>query len=400
MKATASTVVLLAALLATLPARAQTLAEALEQAWARHPLAASLPARETEAQARAEVAAGMTPGPASFSLSNLNDRLNRNRGREEWEAEVAVPLWLPGQQAARQAEADHARAALEARSAALRLQVAGELRDTWWAIANARSTRDLAARRAASARELESDVLRRFKVGELARFDANLARNESIAAEAELLQAEAALLLAHQAYRDLTGVPAPPLLAGETIVARTAPGAEHPQVSASAAAAQLAQARLKVAGASRRGAPELAVRVMRERAEFGESHANTMGVKLTIPFSSGPRVREDSAAARAELAQAEAELALARQKVQLDAERARLDLDAAERQFAMAQTRREFAADNLRLAEKSFSLGESDLTTLLRARTGAFEAEAFFDRMQVARAAAGSRLKQTLGVLP
>jgi len=54
----------------------------------------------------------------------------------------------------------------------------------------------------------------------------------------------------------------------------------------------------------------------------------------------------------------------------------------------------------LRLAEKAFSLGESDLTTLLRVRAGAFEAEAFLNRQQVARAAAQSRLKQVLGVLP
>ena len=81
------------------PAYAQSLGDALEQAWTRHPQAAAVSAREDEARARADVAAGITPGPASMSLSSLNDRLNKNRGKQEWEVEMAVPLWLPGQSA-------------------------------------------------------------------------------------------------------------------------------------------------------------------------------------------------------------------------------------------------------------------------------------------------------------
>jgi cobalt-zinc-cadmium efflux system outer membrane protein len=140
--------------------------------------------------------------------------------------------------------------------------------------------------------------------------------------------------------------------------------------------------------------------VVRDRGEFGEPYASTVGVKLTIPFSSGARVRQESSAARAEASQADAELALAQLKLKLDVEKARLDLEAADRQLAMSRERRELTADTLRLAEKSFSLGESDLPTLLRARAGAFEAEALFGRQQAALAAARSRLKQALGVLP
>lgn len=426
--------ILLAGLAIAWPAYAQSLGEALEQAWTRHPQAAAVSAREDEARARADVAAGITPGPASMSLSSLNDRLNRNRGKQEWEVEMAVPLWLPGQQAARAAEAESAAMEVAARRAALRLQIAGEVRDAWWSVAAARNARDLARRRATTAGALEADVLRRFKAGDLARIDANLAQGERLAAEAEAIEAEAALLQAEQIYRNLTGAAAPSVLAAEASVAarepvgphpqppagllpagehpkgtsygerseslRDLPGLDHPQLAAVAAAARTARAKLRVAEETRRDAPEFAVRVVRERGEFAEPYANTVGVKLTIPFSSGARVRQESSAARAEASQADAELALAQLRLQLDAEKARLDLAAAERQFAMASVRRELTADNLRLAEKAFSLGESDLTTLLRVRAGAFEAEAFLNRQQVARAAAQSRLKQVLGVLP
>ncbi|MBI4988669.1 MAG: TolC family protein [Rhodocyclales bacterium] len=417
-------IAMLLGILIVLPAQAQTLADALEQAWARHPQAAAVSAREDEARARADVAAGITPGPASLSLSSLNDRLNRNRGKQEWEAEMAVPLWLPGQQSARVAEAESTFAEVAARRTALRLQIAGEVREAWWAVADARNARDLARRRATTAGALEADVLRRFKAGDLARIDANLAQGERLAAEAEAIEAEAALLRAEHIYRNLTGAAAPSVLAAEAALAarepvgphpqplsregrgerseslRDLPGPDHPQLAAVAAAAQTARAKLRVAEETRRDAPEIALRVVRERGEFAEPYASTVGVKLTIPFSSGARVRQESSAARAEASQADAELALARLRLQLDTEKARLDLAAAERQFAMASVRRELTADNLRLAEKAFSLGESDLTTLLRVRADAFEAEAFLNRQQVARAAAQSRLKQVLGVLP
>jgi outer membrane protein TolC len=66
----------------------------------------------------------------------------------------------------------------------------------------------------------------------------------------------------------------------------------------------------------------------------------------------------------------------------------------------MAQARREVPADTLQLAEKTFSLGESDLTALLRARAASFEAEAASIRQETARGNAISQLKQTLGEMP
>lgn len=391
-----------AMLILVLPAQAQTqtLAQALDQAWSRHPQAAAISAREAAARARVELAAGITPGPAALSLSSLNDRLNRNRGRQEWEAEMAVPLWLPGQQAAREAEAASALAEVTAQGKALRLQLAGEVREAWWALAAARNASGLAKRRAATARALESGVQRRYKAGELARIDANLAQGERLAAEAEAIEAEAVLRAAEQAWRNLTGTAVPDVLAEEGAAVAHEPDEDHPQLAAAAAAARTARSRLRVAEETRRAAPELAVRVVRERGDFSEPYANTVGVKLTIPFSSGPRVRQENAVARAETARADAEWALARHKLQLDVEKARLELAAAERQLTMARERHALAVDNLGLAEKAFSLGESDLTTLLRVRASAFEAEAFLNRQLVARAAAQSRLKQVLGVMP
>lgn len=396
-------------LTAAAPPAAAGLASALEQAWRLHPQAAALEAREAEARAMHEIAAGLTPEPGAVSIGSRNDRFNRNLGKQEYEVELAMPLWLPGQQAARAAEAASRIDEAAAKRAALRAELAGELREAWWALAAAKNANALAARRLATARLLAADVRRRYTVGELSRIDANLAQTEVHVAEAELIEAEVTLLQAEQALRTLTGVAAPTDISTtseETPAAQINLRAtqdspeEHPQLAAAAAVARSARARVTVADESRRAAPELALRVVRERGDFAEQYSNSVGIRLKIPFSSGAQVRRETSAAQAEADQADAEMLRTQTRVQLDAERAERALAATERQFVMARERRELSAENLRLSEKAFSLGESDLATLLRIRAAAFDAESFHDRQRVARAAAISRLNQALGVLP
>ncbi len=398
-------------LLAGISARAaeppkSALAKAVEQAWHLNPLTAGLDAREIEVRAAQSVAAGLTPGPGSISIGSLNDRLNRNRGQQEYEAELAVPLWLPGQKAAHEAEAASRIDEAAARRAALRLEISGELREAWWTLAAARSARALAAQRLDTARALETGVMRRYKAGELSRIDANLSRTETHAANAALVETEAMLLQAEQFVQAMTGAPAPLELDEESPKTRhTAaetgdPAGFHPLLAAKAAAARSARAQLQVADESRRAAPELALRVVRERSDFAEPYSNSVGIKLKIPFSSGAQVLRETSAAKAAAKQADADVQRFQIRVRLDTERAQRNLQSAELQLALAQERRQLSAENLRLAEKAFLLGESDLASLLRIRAAAYDADAFFDRQRVARAAAISRLNQALGVLP
>ena len=405
-----SLVLSLPGLSAATPSTASGLANALEQAWRLHPQAASLDARDTEANAAREVAARLTPEPGSVRIGSLNDRLSRNLGRQEWEVELTTPLWLPGQKAARVAEAASRIDEAVAKRAAMRLELAGELREAWWALAIARNAKTLVLQRQDTARALATNVRRLFDAGEVSRIDANLAQNEVHIAEAELIETDVSLLQAEQVLRTLTGVPAPtdltaekavegstmqPLVGGVTIVTES-----HPLLVVAAATSRSARAKVKVAVESRRAAPELALRVVRERSDFAEPYANNVGITLKIPFSSAAQVRRETSSALAEANQADAEFVRAQTRVQLDVVRAKRTLQATERQLAMAAERQALSAENLLLTERAFSLGESDLATLLRIRAAAYDAEAFFSRQRVARAAAQSRLNQSLGVLP
>jgi outer membrane protein, heavy metal efflux system len=410
MKPAYKTLCLLAILIAPLsgPARAASapdsgldsaLAMALEQAWAAHPQAGALQARTDAAHAELDIAAALTPAPAELSLGHLNDRLGSNRGNQEWEIELAAPLWLPGQKAGQAAVAAGALDLVAARRAALRLELAGELRAAWWALAAARQAEALAQRRLDSARELEADVMRRYQAGELARLDANLARGETLLAQAASLQSATALRQAERDWRGLTRMPPPAHLAAET----TPPAAEsdlHPGLAALASVARSTQAQLQLARASRRDAPHLALGVQRERGDRDEAYGHAVGLKLSIPFASAPRQRRDNAVARAELAEAEVEQARASVRLTLELEHARLQQATTQQLWEMAQERQALSADNLQLAETSFRLGESGLSALLRARSVAFEAEAALNAAEVARGQAISQLRHAMGLLP
>lgn len=388
-------------LFAVLPAGAQTLADALESAWAHHPVAMSAVPRAQAADALVEAAASLTPRPLSASLTTLNDKLGADGGRQEWELEIAAPLWLPRQQNAQKALSASTREDVRASQRALRLQLAGELREAWWAVATARNAEELAQRRARTAASLEGDVIRRTKAGELARVDANLASSERLDAQAALATAHSERLQAEEAFRALSAMDAPETLIPERAVlpGHAAP-AVHPQIAADLAAAQLARDRVALADASQREAPELALRVVRDRGTRGEPYSNALGLKLTLPFSLGPRARQESAAARAELAQAEGQVDLQERRLLQETGKARRELAAGQQQLQLARERLKLATDTLGLAEKSFSLGESDLPALLRARAAAQVAEVALKRDEISLYAWQSRLNQSLGVLP
>ncbi|MEP7282769.1 MAG: TolC family protein [Rubrivivax sp.] len=401
-----------AALLAQMPAAPQSreslpaspptasLADAAELAWQRTPAAQALPQREAEAGAAARAAAGWTPGPPTLSVSNLNDRLNGRAGRQEWELEIATPLWLPGQRAAQQSRTQTQRALMPAQSAAQRLALAGQVREAWWQLAATQAGVRAAARRLDSAQALQADVERRWHAGDLARTDANAAQAESHTARLEWMTAQLERDNAQAAWRVLTDVAPPETFADEAVANTPASIDAHPALVAAGAAADAAQAQLRLREQSGREAPELALRWVRDRDITGAPYASRIGVQLRIPLSSQPRSLAEQAGARAELLEAQTARERLREQLALDAERTQRELESTLRMLALARERAMLSADTLQLLQKSFSLGETDLPALLRARADAFSADAELTRQQLARSAAISRLNQALGAMP
>ncbi|TCO80682.1 cobalt-zinc-cadmium efflux system outer membrane protein [Plasticicumulans lactativorans] len=379
-------------------ADAADLGALLERAWTRDPQARALDARREAAAARGELAAGWLAGPPSLDLTLQSDQPTGDRGARELDLGVELPLWWSGERAARAALAEREGDGVERRERALRLALAGRLREAAWALALAEAELALAERQARAAAQLTGEVERRVAVGELAETDALLARDEALAARQTVLERQATRREALDAWRALTGADALPARLDEPPA--TAVVEDHPERLAARAAADLAEARVRVAGRTPDERPRLVIGGKRERGAHGEDWDDSVSIGVSIPLGGERLRRAEVADARAELLDAAAGQALAEERIPREADAARAALTLEETRLAQARERHALVGRRLALTQKSFTLGQTDLPTLLRVRADAAAAEAAAAQQKLRAGRARARLNQALGVLP
>ena len=382
-----------------LSAHAQSLRDAVEAAWARQPAYQAQPARAEEFAAKRDAAQALFPEPPSLSVGNRNDRLNRNEGVQEWEAEIALPLWLPGERGRQSAIVNAERDQYDTGLTAAKLKIAGEVRDAYWQARLAENELALARRKAEEAAALAADVERRVKAGDLARVDLNQAQAAERLARAALTEAEIKAFKARQAFDVLTSKSALP---GDEESSAPAGASleDHPLLAPLQRAVATTQAKLSQATQNVRNNPELELGVRRERNAFDDPYANSLQMRLRLPFATDTRNKPRIAAANAELIEAHAAYNLERAKVAAETEATRRELEQARTVVQLTEARFTLAADTQRLLARAFALGELDLIARLRAENERFEAELQFTRAKLEAARAISRLNQALGVLP
>lgn len=381
------------------PAHAQNLRDAVEKAWDRQPVAQAQALRAAELAARAKAANAWLPSPPSIGVRERSDRLNRNLGAREAEAELSVPLWLPGQ---RQRESALAGAEQELQRDALdsaKWKLAGEVREAYWQVRSAEAERVAALRRLDDAAALAADVERRLKAGDLARTDFNQAKGAEHAARSAANEAEVRLERARLGFTAITGMQTLPA-AEEAPAANPLPLAEHPALRQLDRAANAADARVRLATDIRRDNPELTLAYRRERSSNADAYAGAVTLGLRIPLATDARNEPKIAAANADFI--EARTLYARLKDQLQAEllAAQGELLQARGGLALAEERQRLAAETDQLLAKAFRLGEIDLATRLRTAAERYAADADAARSRLEAGRAVSRLNQALGVLP
>lgn len=382
-------------------AQAQTLRHAADAAWARQPAARALAAREDEFAARRDAADSLLSGAPAATLANRNDRLHRATGQSEWEAGIALPLWLPGYQARTLALIERERESFAALVAETRWRLAGEVRESWWLSRLAANERELAARRAEASRQLVADVRRRVHAGDLPRIDLNQARGAEAAAEAALAEADARAHRAARAFLTLTGLPELPAADGMEERRQAAEAASpHPRLAPLEHAVAAARARLQIASRNLRDLPELAFGLRRERALDAAAWENSTSVEIRIPLATDARNRPKIAAANAELIEAESLLPYEQERVEAERDAAARELARAAEAAERAALRHTLAAETQREYARAFALGNIDLPQRLRIDGDGFDAELAAARARIEAARAVSRYNQAIGVLP
>ena len=145
--------------------------------------------------------------PPSAIVAAKTDQITRNQGTREYEAGIAMPLWLPGERARTQGVADAELSAVDSRVLAAQLRVSASVREAVLdsaqrAIVESRTR----AGSSANAEALARDVARRVAAGDLARADQHQAESAAALAATQVAEAQGALLQARQQLVGVMGV--------------------------------------------------------------------------------------------------------------------------------------------------------------------------------------------------
>lgn len=348
-----------------------------------------------------EIQAGSTlPAAPALVARHQTDAIGSGRNLVEWEAGVEIPLWLPGQRAAREAVAQEVRGELVAGQNGLKLLIAGQVRDALWDVELNRTATALAEARHRTAQFLQADVEKRWKAGELPKTDTLLAQNETLQAQTQWLRAVAELKHAEHRYWMLTGLKQIPQAAGEAQSAPAGISDSHPLLAEEFARVELARSERNLVQTERRENPQLAFNTRHERGAFDTEFNNSIGVSLRIPLDA--EVRAAPMLAAAEMALGEAMSRHAQQKMNLQAllHEAEHNLETTLAEMRVIESQQSLTQENLRLAKKAFELGESDLVSLLRVQALARETEAALASRRIQLQWDIARYNQAVGVLP
>jgi outer membrane protein, heavy metal efflux system len=288
-------------------------------------------------------------------------------------------------------------ATAEATEAALRLKLAGEVRDAAWHLLGLTGEQFRAKLHENLLMLLAEAVERRVKAGDLAHADTLAARAEWLEAVAQTTAIGQSLEAAERRWTLLTGLTALPDATERT---STDASSVHPEARLAEQQAALARERMEQARASRREPPELVFTAREDRSAFGDPAQRSIGLALRIPLGSASRSAPLLANAMAERDVAQARATREAERIASELALARSALSAAEQQARAETQRATLLRERAQLIDLSFKAGESPLPDLLRALSAANQADAARSRAETQLGLARARLQQAQGLLP
>ena len=380
-----------------------SLKQALEAGWQLIALPRAEVSRRGELAAKDKAASSWISGEPVAGIAYRTDRLNRNEGFREYEAEIELPLWNSGVRAATQGDIAAQRRNLDMQLVLSKLKLAGELRTLAAAAALAQVELELNQRKLVEAEGLAQDLSRRVNAGENARIDGLYAQVLVVQAQAAIAQAQGQLARLQSQWLGMTGLVIVSSL-DETLLKPTLgalPALDaHPLQRQALAQLDSARTKLALARADTRDPMALGIGIASERGAFGGANETKLRIALRIPLGGENRNAPRLSAAQAEFDIAQAELDAAQRQLPAEIAVATHELRIAQLTQTAAQQRLRLSTEVQALITKSWRLGDSDLPTRLRADNEQFEASLSLAKANVDVQRAIANINQANGYLP
>lgn len=343
-----------------------TLAKVIELTLDKHPESQLTSALKQEADALQQRGDSWLAEAPNIALHYFDDLPGDNKGYREFEAELELPLWNWGQRSAGQALAENAIHTTTKQSIALKLKVAGLIRNALWNIALKNNHYEQAKSILTISKQLQSKINRRVELGDLPGSDSLLARSEYLQARSSLAKAEAEMMVARKNYNTLTQLSNIPANFTETLSSLTKVTENHPFLSAVNAIVQRKQAELNWVKSAGSGQTSLSVGGKTERDDKKGDDIESMSVGISIPFGGSAHLAPEIASANIELTKALVQRDRLFRIIEKQHHEAKHALEVTQTELKIANELKQIAESHLKITHLSFTVGEINLLDLLK----------------------------------
>lgn len=376
-------------------------AQIVQAALQNAPRALEAPVRAEQAAAWRDAGDSWLAGRPSLVYNHYDDRSIDDRGQQEFEWGVQLPLRRPGEFAAARRQGEQYTQQSTAWQQSLLWQLAGEVRARLAAIEVAELDLHIEAEATATAQELVGVTRRLFTAGAVARLEVLQAESMLLAQQRALLDAEAALVDAEREYTVLTGLTRRP---AEPHREQSSPLLEipddHPWLRLLQAEVAVAEGNVRQNEISNKGSPQLTFGTRRERGDRFTPYTDALSLTFSVPFGGKSWVSAQTSAARMQQVDTEVQLHAARRDLQRLLHEAEHSLFVTREALPLAQQEAALGEERSAMARAAFAAGELTLQQVLPAVQEATRARRAWQSLQLQEQRLIADYNQYVGVLP
>lgn len=377
---------------------ALSLAKLVNLTLEKFPDAAWLDALEQEASALRGKGESLLAGSANASLAFQE----ATSGTLHYiDAAVQVPLWNPGQKSAQQKVAHSAEQAALSQEEALKLRVAGLVRQALWDIALADMYYQQAQYEAKMTETLLEKVQKRVELEDLPHTDYLLAQTEVLQKRSALTEAEAELMHARKRYTSITQLKIMPANYQEPLIALKEIRDNHPAIVALNTQIERKQAELQAIRLVGSGQTSLSVGINSDEGNDPRSNkTQSFNIGVVVPFGGSEHLAAQVAEAQVALSKLLAERDQLLRDLEQAHHEAEHNLEVNTAQMQIADNLRRVAEEHLQLSHLGFEEGEIDLIDLLKIQLRSHQAVLSAKQRAVMQQRNIALYNQAVGVTP
>ena len=341
-----------------------TLSTVVDLTMETHPDIALITSMEEEAAAISERSKSWTAGASQIAIgyqSIASFRLNYAT------ANLMVPLWNIGQRDAQENLAKEAEKYAGLQALAIKLRVAGLVREALWNMALARIRFEQAREERETAKQLLDTIKRRVEVGDLPVADELLAQTEFLQKQSVLILAEAELMHTHKRYTSITRMGKVPTVHEENLVGIKELGQNHPNLIAINSQIDRKQAEIIAVKAVGSGQTNVVAGILSDEGiDYRSNHAEFFNVGVVVPFGGSAHVQPQIAALNVELTTLTSQREMLYRELEQAHHEAEHNMEVNEVELENANERQKVSEKLLKMTQLAFSVGEIGLMDLLK----------------------------------